>query len=338
MHYDITKKQEFEKADTRDLIKLLPAAAGANEIYIEKLSLIALAHGLAKQEIVHISGPTGTGKTSLINALIENPENWRLLVSHLGIPYMPLRVVTHSAVGFESPSDLFYRRAIKPDGGGTYDEPSALLSDLKKLSRKSQKKYYSVVWISELLRMPGAVQSAFVELINKRITDSKGKYIGDGNKIAWLFDSNYQAAADNNLHFELSPFDEALKARNTIMLNMDYLNIEQEIGILREYSTINKKSEIIPNEMLYELVEMASYIRQAKNRGELAALPMPTFRQYFAFLRMAASTNLETEDLFEVVFFGLGNNADKTALKSVQQEIKYKYETDSPGRYKFDFS
>lgn len=322
MVFKIEKVSEFKQARDNDLIRMLPAAKGNNPMYVEKYKLISLVLAIVYNEIVHLSGPTGTGKTSLLHALIDQPLNWRWMCTHLNIAFKRLRVFAHSAVSFESPAELFYRRAIGPDG--TFDEPSYLLQDLKKLYRHADR-YYNAMWISEMLRMPSTVQNAFVELINQKSTDAKGKVIGKGKKIAWIFDSNYQAAQDERFFFELSQFDEALKARNTVCLTFDYLSQQQEIDILSSSLSAEDRKDI-PDMVLALLVEMAANIRQGKFEGKYEALPMPTFRQYLGFLKLLKRGHLTVERLAEVVLFGFASEEDLVELRELFESTISKYE------------
>ncbi len=321
MIFSIRIKKEFDKAHSDDLIQMLPAGRGEIPLVIQKSKLIVTALAITSGQVLHLSGSTGTGKTSFLNALIFEPRNWKYLCRNLGLLYKPLRVFTHSAVGFESPAELFYRRAINENG--TYDEPSNLLRDLKRLQRKYDD-YYNVIWISEMLRMPPTVQNAFVELINQKIFDSKGNVIGS-KKIAWLFDSNYQAAQDENLYFELSQFDEALKARNTVNLTFDYLDIHQEVEVLKKLLKDQFESDF-SEILIIKLVEISAEIRKEKLQGKYPTLPMPTFRQYMGFFHLAKAQKLTEETLFDVTIFGFASESDQESLKEIYLDTTRKYE------------
>ncbi len=319
--YSITKKREFEKAHNDDFIQMIAASATETPVTIQKSKLVVATLAIISGEVLHLSGATGTGKTSFLNALLFEPRNWKYMCQNLNLPHYPIRVFSHSAVGLETPSELFYRRSINEKG--TFDEMSDLLKDMKKLQRNNDK-YYNVIWISEMLRMPSNVQSAFVELINQKVFDSKGKVIGV-KKLAWLFDSNYQAAQDENFFFELSQFDEAFKARNTVCLTFEYLNIFQEVGILKKLLKEQFQKDF-SEILLFKVVEVSAKIREEKLKGKFPSLPMPTFRQYLGFFNLANANKLTEEILFDVTIFGFATKEDHTALEDIYQEIYNKYE------------
>jgi hypothetical protein len=207
---------------------------------------------------------------------------------------------------------------------------SDLLKGLKKLQHNNDK-FYNVIWISEMLRMPSNVQSAFVELINQKIFDSKGKVIGI-KKLAWLFDSNYQAAQDENFFFELSQFDEAFKARNTVCLTFDYLSIFQEVSILKKLLKEQFQKDF-SEILLFKVVEVSAKVREEKLNGKFSSLPMPTFRQYLGFFNLANANKLTEKILFDVTIFGFATKVDRTALEDIYQDIYNKYEREEERRY-----
>ncbi len=86
--YDIRDREEYRAAMPFDLIKLIPAD-GNHAHYKYKYALEIMIFGICQQKSIHLSGPTGAGKSSMIEAITEEPENFRLLCEYSGIKYKP---------------------------------------------------------------------------------------------------------------------------------------------------------------------------------------------------------------------------------------------------------
>jgi hypothetical protein len=225
--YRVDRASEYKKAGPTDLIKLLPVK-GTNPLFIPKWILETLVYGICSHEYIHISGPTGSCKSSLLDALYLVPENFHGLCQGLGFQEKPLKVFPIETVTYESPGELIVRRALKD--GPTYDEKSRLIEALEEAAG-SNGDYYPLIWLREMGRVHSAsVQGGLLNLLYKGdIVLPDGSRI-DGRHIAWIADSNYQSEQDST--HTLVTFDDALKRRFTINLTLDYLTAEQEVQVL----------------------------------------------------------------------------------------------------------
>ena len=225
--YRIEREDEFGKAGPGDLVRLLPVS-GTNAIYLPKKLLLLVVYGIVNHEYIHLSGPTGTAKSSLIEALYLAPENFRVLCKELGYEDKPLRVFPCEMALFESPGELYQRRALKD--GATYDERSSLVNALSDAS-VIKEKHYPLIWLREIGRVHATmVQGGLLNLMTKGdiVLPDFSRLSGKG--IAWIADSNYQA--ENDSRHNLVPMDEALNRRFSMQLTMDYLPAEQEMAVL----------------------------------------------------------------------------------------------------------
>lgn len=225
--FNINKQNEFEKAGPTDLIKLLPVS-GCNPLFLPKKILLLTVYGIVNHEFIHLSGPTGTAKSSLIESLYLEPTNFNVLCKELGYKRLPLKVFPCEMALFESPGELYQRRALKD--GATYDENSTLVNALQEASQ-SQGQYYPLIWLREIGRVHATmVQGGLLNLMTKGdiVLPDFTRLRGEG--ISWVADSNYQAEQDSK--HNLVPLDEALNRRFSMQLTLDYLPAEQEIEIL----------------------------------------------------------------------------------------------------------
>ena len=77
--FPITDMDQYRMAGPTDLIQLLPAP-GANALFIPKSNLEILFSGLTRGELIHLSSATGSGKTSLIEAIVKNKSKLKAFV------------------------------------------------------------------------------------------------------------------------------------------------------------------------------------------------------------------------------------------------------------------
>ena len=225
--YHVTAAAEYRKAGPTDLIELLPVPGG-NPLFLVKWIVEILVYGIVHQELIHLSGPTGSAKSSLIEALYRVPENFQGCCAGLGFSYRPLKLYPIEMATFEAPGELYQRRALKD--GSTYDEKSRLVAALEQAAREGRDCYH-LVWLREIGRVhSSSVQGGLLNLMTKgEIVLPDGSRI-DGRPISWVADSNYQAEQDST--HTLVTLDDALKRRFTINLTLGYLSAEQEVQVL----------------------------------------------------------------------------------------------------------
>ena len=225
--YRVEVQNEFRKAGPTDLIRLLPVA-GCNPLFLPKKILTQVVYGIVNSEFIHLSGPTGTAKSSLVEALYLEQRNFEAILNDLNYPELPLEVFPCEMALFESPGELYQRRALRD--GATFDEPSTLVNALKEASLKRDESY-PLIWLREIGRVHATmVQGGLLNLMTKGDIVLPDFSRISGNGISWIADSNYQAEHDSR--HNLVPLDEALNRRFSMQLTLDYLPAAQEIEIL----------------------------------------------------------------------------------------------------------
>ena len=234
--YHVNEPNEYRQAGPDDLIALLPAP-GENPLFLAKWAIEILAAGIVHYEFIHLSGPTGSAKSSLLEALYLVPGNFQGICKGIEVEVRPLRLYPVEMATFEAPGELYYRRALK--GDTTFDEKSRLVVALEDAS-KANGDAYPLIWLREMGRVhSSSVHGGLLNLMTKGdIVLPDGSRI-DGRKIAWVADSNYQAGQDSD--HTLVTLDDALNRRFSVNLTLDYLNPEQEFQALQHI--LNKENE-----------------------------------------------------------------------------------------------
>jgi len=272
--------EEYSQAGPSDLMELLPAP-GQHPLFFPKHILESLVYGICHFEMIHLSGPTGTAKSSVLEALSRVPENFLAICRGLGFPLLPLKIYPIEMATFEAPGELYQRRSLKD--GSTYDERSRLVQALEE-AVQLQGKYYNLIWLREIGRVQSAsVQGGLLNLMHRgEILLPDGSRL-DGRAIAWVADSNYQSEHDAT--HTLCVLDDALKRRFSLQLTVGYLDAAAEVKVL-DYILREDGVESCAPETLVQIVRLGQAIRQQRAEGNLLSVPPPTIYGYLALLRM----------------------------------------------------
>lgn len=316
--FRIHNTKEYRKAGATDLIEWLPLP-GAHPLFIPKWIGEIVVYAIVHNEILHISGPTGTSKSSLLEALYLEPKNFSAICAVLGFPVLPLKLYTIEMATYETPGELYQRRALK--NGTTYDEKSRLVEALKDAD-KCKGKCYPLLWLREMGRVhSSSIQGGLLNLITKGdIILPDGTRI-DGQGISWVADSNYQAESDST--HTLVTFDDALKRRFTINLTLDYLTFEQEVQVLRHiFNLALEKKQKISMELILQVVRLGNVVRRQRSEGNLLSVPPPTIWGYMAFMRAAMLLPfLSLQQVATATMLGNASLEDRKYITSVFNEV-----------------
>jgi hypothetical protein len=308
--FRINKANELQKAGPLDLIEMVPVP-GANPLYLPKITLEIYAYGVVEKELIHTSGPTGTAKSSFIEAMAL-PDNFLPICTSLGLPHKkPIKLYTAEMACFESPGELYQRRSLKE--GTTYDEPSIVIKSLRD-GDKHKGTHHIVMWIKEIGRAHApSVQGGLLDLMDKIIIRLPDGSIIDPLGIAWVCDSNYQAESDS-VH-TLVTLDDALKRRFSINLTMDYLSAEQEGQVLHH---LIRKWRLNPDlrMLVPKIVKLGQKVRHQRLEGNLQSATPPTIYGYEALLKvMNALPHLNLRDaVFHTILGNTSLEDSKTAM------------------------
>jgi hypothetical protein len=308
--FRINKPYELRKAGPLDLIEMVPVP-GTNPLYLPKVTLEIYTYGVIMCMLIHISGPTGTAKSSLIEAMAL-PANFFPICKSLGFPHKkPIKLYAAEMACFESPGELYQRRSLKE--GTTYDEPSIVIKSLRDAD-KYKKTHHIVIWIKEMGRAHApSVQGGLLDLMGKIIIRLPDGSTIDPSGIAWVCDSNYQAESDS-IH-TLVTLDDALKRRFSINLTMDYLAAEQEEQILhhliRKWRLKQDLRMLVP-----KIVKLGQKIRHHRLEGNLQSATAPTIYGYEALFKMMdALPHLSLRDaVFHTILGNTSLEDSKTAM------------------------
>jgi hypothetical protein len=314
--FPVEKAGMYKKAGPTDLVKLLPVD-GCNSLFIQKWLLETLVYGIASCEFIHLSGPTGSAKTSLMEALYLRQENFRSVCQALGFVDKPLGLHPIEMVIFDTPGELVQRRALK--NGTTFDERSPLVEALVQADQK-RRECYQTIWLREMGRVHSAsIQGGLLDLMTRGdIVLPDGNHM-QGAGFSWVADSNYQAESDAT--HTLVTFDDALRRRFTINLTLDYPSAEQEVLILH-HLVKDGQLPAIGNELVVKVVALGQAIRRHRIEGNLLSVPPPTLYGYQALIRMVHSLpHLSLHQIAAATLLGNANPEDQKLVSSVFNEV-----------------
>jgi len=312
--FRIYKEREYKKAGPTDLIELA-AIPGGHPLFVLKNVLEAFVCAMVNAEFIHLSGPTGSAKSSLIETLYLSQENFQAVCKALGFKVLPLKIYPIEMATYETPGELYQRRSLH--NGTTFDEKSTLVKALEEAAT-SGGKCYPVIWLREMGRVhTSSVQGGLLNLMTKDdIVLPDGTRL-NGQGIAWVADSNYQAEEDST--HTLVTLDDALKRRFSVNLTLDYLSADQEVHVLEH---IFPKDHGRDHDLIAKVVKLGRTIRQKRAGGNLQSLPPPTIWGYLAFLRMAKSLpQLSLQQISMVTLLGNAATDDRKLIPSVFNEV-----------------
>ncbi len=281
--YSINNPSEYAKAGAYDLIKLI-AETGENALYLPKYQLETLVYAIVHSEAIHLSGPTGSGKTNLIKAMWHVPENFNSVCMALGYPVKPLKICPVEMATYETPGELYSRRSLRD--GCTYDEESEIVQALKSAAANEEDCYHCI-WLREIGRThSSSVQGGLLDLMTPgdvTLPGGKQHISTGGTSLAWIADSNY--AATDMANHTLTTFDDALKRRFTVNLTLEYLSPDQEVDIL---SALLADENIAQDaDLMKKTIQLGKLIRHGKEEGNFQSIVPPTISGYLAYYKMA---------------------------------------------------
>jgi len=317
--YRLWIPDEYRKAGPSDLIELKPVP-GFHPLFFRKAELEQIVYSIVANEPCHISGPTGTAKSSLIEALYRVPENFFALSAAVEFPKKPLRLYPIQVLTYETPGELYQRRALRD--GTTFDEKSLLVLALEEAGGLV-KNYYPLIWLRELGRVhSSSVQGGLLDMMTTGdIVLPDGSRIS-GSGISWIADSNYQA--ENDSTHTLVVFDTALKRRFCVNITLDYLPVEQETLVVREILKKEKPRgyQKTDEELVDKIVMLGHAIRRQRDEGNLHSAPPPTISGYLAFVRMAIRLrHLSLQQVAMATLLGHCSREDGKQASAVLNEV-----------------
>jgi len=314
--FAIQDPEEYRRAGSTDVIELIPAPGG-HPLFIRKWVLESLVCAIASHEFIHLSGPTGSAKTSLLDALYLAPENFRVVCERLGLPQKPLRLFPIEMALFETPGEIFQRRSLRD--GTTYDEPSPLVRSLQQIA-SGKDEACPLIWLREIGRVHSAVvQGGLLNLMTDGDIILPGGCRIAGSGIAWIADSNYQAQSDASHSLVL--FDDALKRRFSINITLDYLPPELEVSVVARLLE-GRSHGSFSAEQVSGVVRIGQAIRNHRAEGRLRSVPPPTIAGYLSFFRTAAAVpHMSPQQLLNVTLLGNASSEDQKLIPGLFGEV-----------------
>lgn len=313
--FRVDHPDEYSSAGSRSIVELTGAAGNTN-LYFYKSTIEVLVTAIAAHESVNLSGPTGSGKTALMEALSLVPANFLPVCEALGLPPKPIKCFPIEMAQFETPGELFRVRSLAD--GSTFYEDSTLVEAIASAQSYADT-HYVVIWNRELGRCQTGIQSALVNLIAKGdiIAPDGRRFPSEG--ISFVCDNNYQALDTAAVH-TLCPFDDALRRRYTVNLTLDYMSPSTEAIILRHL--LAREDIVCSDEILSCIVKLGARVRESRIDGNLQTLPPPTIHGYLGALRLSRLLPaFELQDILEATMLGNASLEDRKQFPAIYHDV-----------------
>ncbi|MBM3211770.1 AAA family ATPase [Candidatus Poribacteria bacterium] len=306
----------FNKAGPNDLVEM-KALPGQHPLIIPKWILEILIYSIVYGEVLHVSGATGTGKSSIIESLTV-PDNFYALLDAFEFPRKPLRLHQVEMALFDTPTEIYFRRSLV--NGMTFDEDSPIVKALKEAS-ETEDQFYHVIWLKEIGRCHNAtIQGALLNLIKRGeiyLRDSSMNI----NSLCWIADSNY-AVMEDWVH-TLITLDDALKRRFSINIKIEFLSETEEVIVLNrivQEDILLKEKEL--EQQIKQVVKLGNLVRRSKLQGKLTSISAPTIYGYLAFLRLHTFLQRSPLEAAKSTFLGNASAEDEKELMAAIGETE----------------
>jgi hypothetical protein len=300
--------KDFTQASSGSVVRLLPYSNYSHPFYVDyDLATIAI-DALCTRSPLHLSGPSGTGKSHLLNSLLYGPrDNINKISECLDLPRW-VRIKCHRIYVsmFETPGEIWYR--VEVNNFSTEERPQKMLEIFEEASADS--KTLHVVWLVESGRgITESVQGAFLEIIGQdTIREPRGQTFETTN-IAFVTDSNH--AANESGEFAIWDLDQAYGRRWSCRVTLEGLTSEQEAMVLRELAPQATDQQI------KQVIALAMGIRQKQNEGTLLSIMPPTIDTELYLLSCMRRLPVSTRFLVFNTLMGHCSRRDRDEAETV---------------------
>ena len=307
--------EDWNRASSKDLIML--ELSSSSNIFIPKHIIEVTSYAIINHYPVHISGPTGSGKTSVILGI---SENFKSICSIIGQKAKPIKLYPNEVPLYETPQELFQRRSIK--NGETYDEHSALINNILK-AKGNINTHYPVIWLRELGGcISSSVLRGLLNIIDDNLILPSGDKI-DISMVSWITDSNY--LVENSSVDSLVELPDPLKRRLIVNIAMNYLSPEEENLIINEL--LNQEGIKVSPELqkiIWQIINLGNILRDYKSTGELISANHPTIDSMLAMVKMKISLPyLSISDITNFTLFGSVKSDEKKLVPLILSETLF---------------
>lgn len=258
---------DFGKASSGSLVRLQPCSKDDHWFYSDYDLAALTVDAIATQAPVHLSGPSGTGKTHFLNSLLYAPQNnFECICRSLGLPMWaklkPHRIFLST---YETPGEIWYRTEVV--NFTTLQKQQAILDILTEAANDLETLH--VVWLVESGRgVSPSIQGGWLEIIGQRtVREPHGREFQLRN-VTWVTDSNH--AANRSGEFAIWDLDQAYGRRWTRRVTVAPLAPDQEMAVLRALAPEASEQHIC------QVVTLAAAIREKQLDGGLRSILPPT--------------------------------------------------------------
>ena len=303
--------KEFEKASSGSVVQLLAYSNNTHPFYADyDLAAIAV-DALCTRAPLHLSGPSGTGKSHFLKCLLYGPrDNFDKICAGLDLPRWS-KIKCHQLVVsmFETAAEIWYRTEV--ENFNTVEQPQQLLKILAEAAANPDT--LQIIWLVESGRgITESVQGAFLEVIGEDIIREPHGQMFDASNVTFVTDSNH--AANESGEVAIWDLDQAYGRRWTRRVTLEGLTPEQESMVLRE---------LFPeatDQQIQQVVRLARGIRQKHDEGSLQSILPPAIDVELDLLGIMHRLPVGTRRLVFNTLLGHSSKRDKDEADTVFAE------------------
>lgn len=304
--FDVGDAVQLERSGPNDLLRLRPLP-GRQPVFFPKHLLQTVAWCVARRRHIHLSGPTGAGKTGLLENLLLVPENLEAVCRSVGLEPRPVQVHAIEMSQFGAAPDIWC--SVELTRSRTRIVPSPIVRAIMD-TQGLRDSHFVVVWLRELGRvMTASIQGSLVSLVQDDIELYDGQRL-DASHVVFVTDSNH---FDDESLYTLVQKDAALM-RRWLTMPIGYLAEEQEATIVSQLL-----GDSVPDDQVAKVVRIGAEIRAKHKGGGFKSVSPPTIRSYVVCLEAVRDLQAQVpvhELVRTVLLGGVGpeDAADATAI------------------------
>lgn len=262
--YDI---EEFRNAGSGAVVRLRPEAKDTHSYFADYNVAVLAVDAIANLAPLHISGPSGTGKSHFLNSLLFGPRiNFYSICNVLDLKlWAKMKCHRIYVSSYEVPSEIFYKDRVV--NFSSILEPQEILKVLREAEK--DRKTLHVVWLVESGRgITPEVQGGWLEVVGQRVIREPHGQVFQAQNVTFVTDSNH--AANRAGEFVIFTLDQSYARRFTRRILHTPLMPEQELEVLRELAPQANPEHV------RQVVRLTAALREKQREGLLTSVLPPT--------------------------------------------------------------
>lgn len=299
---------DFENASSGSIVRLLPLSDDVHPYFADYDSLVLAVDALVTRSPLHLSGPSGSGKSHCLNSLLfGSPDSFSKICSSLGLPrWRNIKCHRIYVSTFETPAEVWYKTEVS--NFSTEERPQRILEILKEASEDPETLH--VIWLVESGRgITESVQGAFLEIVGQTtIREPHGERFEAVN-VTFCTDSNH--AANEGGEFAIWDLDQAYGRRWTRRLAFSGLDEDQETLVMSELAPEATQRQV------EQVTALAAAIRRKHSEAALQSVLPPTIDAELDLLGCLGRLPVDARSLVYSTLLGFCSDRDQDEAETI---------------------